>query len=97
MDRSVENLSKAVRSFCLQNGVDLEPTATNCPQSNGAVERLIQEHWTRARVMMFASNMLNILFPEAIQHFNWTLSLLPELRIDAEIPMNCRSKHYLIS
>ncbi len=41
------------------HGINLEPSPAYAKQSNSAAERLIQERWTRARVMLFACNLPN--------------------------------------
>ena len=87
MDRAGENLSNAVKEFCKHHGIGLEPSPAYAKQSNGAAERLIQEHWTRARVMLFASNLLNYLWPEAVTHGNWLRNRLPASRINGDIPI----------
>ncbi len=57
MDHHRENLSKAVKEFCRNHGINLEASPAYAMEFNGAGERLIQEHWTRARVMLCASNL----------------------------------------
>ena len=47
LDGAGENTSGAVRDFCKHHGIGFEPSPSYMPQSNGAAERLIQEHWTR--------------------------------------------------
>ncbi len=48
---------------------------------------MIQEHWTRARVMLFTCNLPNNLWPEAVFYGNWLGSRLSASRIDGEIPL----------
>ncbi len=87
LDRAGENLSNAVKEFCSNNGIHLEPSLAYSPQSNGCAERLVQEHWIRARILLFSSNLLKYLWPEAIYHANWLRNRLPASRIDNEIPI----------
>jgi len=87
MDRAGENLSNNVKIFCTQHGIGLEPSPAYAPQSNGAAERLIQEHWTRARVMLFGQNLPQTLWPEAILHANWLRNRLPSSRLKGGIPL----------
>ncbi len=70
LDRPGENLSGIVIQFCNENGISIEPSPAYAPQSNGTAERLIQEHWTRARVMLMASSLPKFIWPEAVQHGN---------------------------
>ena len=39
------------------HGIHLENSPACGPQSNGAAERLIQEHWNRSRKLIFESNL----------------------------------------
>jgi len=48
---------------------------------------LVKEHWTRARVILFASNLPTKLWPEAIEHGNWLRNRLPATRIQGDIPI----------
>ena len=56
-------------------------------ESNGAAERLIREQWTRARVLLKASNLPNFLWGEAISHGNWLRNRLPASRIGNKLPI----------
>ena len=47
LDRDVENLVVFVINFSNLNGIELEESPAQAPQSNGAAERLILDHWTR--------------------------------------------------
>ena len=71
LDRARENLTSEIKSLCNKNGIKLEPYPPHAPQSKGATERFIQEHWTRARVLLFASNLPISQWPGAINHGNW--------------------------
>jgi len=87
LDGAGENLSNDVKFFCQKQGIRIEPSPPYAPQINGAAERLIQEHWTRARILLFASNLPNNLWPQAIQQCNWLRNRLPANRIDGGIPI----------
>ena len=47
------------------HSIHLEASPSYAPKSNGVAERLIQEHWTRNRTLLFASNLPNIVWGEA--------------------------------
>ena len=59
LDQARENVKGEVASFCRQQGIHLNPSPPYAPESNGTAERIVQEHWTRARVLMFASKLPN--------------------------------------
>lgn len=69
------------------NGIRMELSPAYAKQSNGDAERLIQEHWTRARVMLFAPNLTTHLWPEAMFHGSWLRNRLPANRINCKIPI----------
>ena len=59
MDGAGENLSSDVMLFRNMHEIHLENSPACAPQSNEAAERLIQEHWTQTRTLIFTSNLLN--------------------------------------
>lgn len=73
--------------FCRTFGISLEYSPAFAAQSNGTAERLIQEHWTRARVLLFASTLPTNLWAEAISHGNWLRNRLQSRRIGGDIPI----------
>ncbi len=73
LDRAGENSSTAVHEFCRNHGIGLEPSP-------------IQEHWTRARVMLVASNLPKYLWLESFMHGNLLRNRLPASWIDGDIP-----------
>lgn len=81
MDRAGESLVQVVKIFCSCNGIRLETSSPYAPQSNGTEERLIQEHRTRARVVMFDSNLPNELCPQVIEHDFATANYLPSHKL----------------
>lgn len=57
VDNAVEKFTHELESFCQSNGIQFEPSPSHAPESNGAAERLVKEHWTWERVMMIATNL----------------------------------------
>ena len=86
-DRAGENLPNTVKEFCSENGAHLEPSPAYAAQSNGCAEGVIQEHCTRARALLFSSNLSKYVWSEAILHANGLRNRLPAFRIDNEIPI----------
>ena len=80
-------MSTAVKTFCPQNGIQLDPSPPHAHQSNGTAERLIQELWTRTRELLFASQLPASLWAEAMSHSNWLRNRLPSSRIENQIPI----------
>lgn len=53
----------------------------------GTIERLVQENWTRARVLIFATNLPRNLWSEALYHGNWLRNRLPASRLGNDTPI----------
>ena len=86
LDRAGENSSDFFVEFCKSHGISLDFSPPYASESNGAAERHIQEHWTRAGVLLFASQLPNSLWAEGIAHGNWIRNRLPVKRIGGGIP-----------
>jgi len=87
LDRAGENKAEDVQSFARKFGIKLEYSPAYASESNGSAERLIQEHWTRARVLLFASDLSLDVWGEAISHANWLRNRAPSSRLDGRIPI----------
>jgi len=87
LDQAGENFTRVVIQFCAAEGILLQPSPPYAPESNGTAERIVQEHWTRARVLLFASQLPNELWGEALKHANWLRNRLPASRINGELPI----------
>ena len=87
LDGAGENMSTVVKTFCIQNGIQLNPSPPHAHQSNGTAERLIQELWARTRVLLFASQLPASLWAEVMSHANWLRNRLPSSRIENQIPI----------
>lgn len=85
--------SSETKRFCSSSGIQLEPSPPYSPESNGVAERLVQEHWTRARVLMFGTNLPNTLWGEALTFANWLRNRLPASRIGGETPITRWNPH----
>ncbi len=85
--RAGESFSGIVVRFCNGNRSSIEPSPAYAPQNNGTAERLIEEHGTWARIMLMASSLPKLLWPEAVQHGNWLRNWLPSSRINGSIPI----------
>ena len=86
-DNAGENTSKAVVQFCNNNGIKIEPSPPYGPEGNGAAERIVQEHWNRARMLMFSSNLPQQLWVEALRHAKWLRNRLPFSRLGGDLPI----------
>lgn len=86
----------AVVEFCRNYGIGIEPSPAYAPPINVTgkcwCKSIVQDHWTRARVFLFAANLPNGLCSEAIQHANWLLNQLPAQRIGGEILFGAGSR-----
>lgn len=87
LDRAGENFKGAMVPFCQQNRIELKPSPPYAPETNGTAERLVQEHWSKVRVLLFASVLPYELWGEALKHSNWLRNRSPSSRIDGEIPI----------
>lgn len=85
-DNARENIPKALHEFCTESGISIESSLPYAPESNGMAERLVQENWTRARVMMLATSLPAEIWDEALAHANWRRNRLPSARINQSIP-----------
>lgn len=92
-DRAKENYPREVVEFNQSHGIEVNFSPAYAPESNGLAERLVQEHWTRARVMLFASDLPFNLWGEALHHANWLRNRTPSSRIDGSIPLLAWDKH----
>lgn len=86
-DNARENLPQDFVQFCVKSGISIEPSPPYAPESNGTAERLVQEHWTRARVLMLSTNLPAELWDEAILHANWLRNRTPSSRINNDLPL----------
>ena len=80
-----ENVKGEIEIFCKQQGIHLNPSPAYAPESNGTAERIVQEHWTRARVLIFASKLPSNLWGEALKHANWLRNRLPSSCVDDQL------------
>lgn len=87
-DNTRENISKDIHEFCLSNGIKIEPSPAYTSESSGMVERLFQDHWTRGRVMMIATNLPAELWDEAVSHASWVRNKLRSFRINFSISLS---------
>lgn len=86
-DRAKENYPAEVVMFNTQRGINTEFSPAYAPESNGTAERLVQENWTRARVLLHGTNLPFFLWGEALKHANWLRNRTPSQRIYGAIPM----------
>ncbi len=87
LDRAGENFPNTIEESCSKNVIHLEPSHGYAPQGSDCSETLIQEHLTRARVLLFSSTYPKYLWPKAIHDTNRLRNLLPASRIDNRIPI----------
>lgn len=60
------------------------------PESNRLVERLVREHWSRARVLLMSSDLRQSLWTETLSHPNWLRNRTPSSRLNGNLPiMSC--------
>lgn len=82
-----EKISHLVLQYFATNGIRVEPSPPCAPESNAAAELLVQEHWARARLLMFSSELPTQLRGEALKHANWLRNRLPASRIGGDVPI----------
>ena len=56
-DRTNENFSNELVDFCKTRGIEMHPSPPYAPESNGLIERTVQENWNRARALQHATNL----------------------------------------
>ncbi len=70
----VDNASKLTKGETVEiwshTGVQIQPSPAYIPQSNGSATRLVQEHWTRTRTLLFVSGLDIKFWSETIVHAN---------------------------
>lgn len=78
-DRAGENIPKEIVSFCQEKGILIKPSPPRAPESNGMAGRPVKEHWMRARVLLYSTDLKNALWGEAVRHANWLRNRFPAL------------------
>lgn len=56
-NNSPEDVSKKLTTFCNSLGILSKTSPAYAPESNGLADRLFQEHWMRARVILMDNNL----------------------------------------
>ena len=87
-DGAGENMTRELLAYLANAGIKVSPSPPYAPESNGLAERTVQEHWTRARVLMFATDLPQNLWGESMNHANWLRNRVPSARVDFRIPLN---------
>ena len=87
LDQARENVKGVVANFCKKEGIRINPSPDYAPERNGISERIVQEHWTRARILMIASKLPINLWGGALKHANWLRNRLPARRINNGLPI----------
>lgn len=77
--------------------ISIQTSPSYAPESNGIAERLVQEHWMRALVLMLDSKLPQPLWGEALHHANWLRNGLPCSSIDDDLPQLLWNPHTNIS
>jgi transposase InsO family protein len=67
-DNGREYINKDLRTWCLDRGIEIQTTAPYTPEQNGVAERWNKTVVELARSMIFARNVPNELWPEAMSH-----------------------------
>lgn len=84
-DNAKENISQELQQYCERNGTHIQPSPANLIESNKTAKKLVQEHWTRARVMITETKLPSELWDEALHYANWLRYRLPSARINFSI------------
>lgn len=87
-DRAKENYPEEIRNFGNDKGIEVKFSPAYAPESNGAAERLVQEHWTRARVLLHGTDLPFKLWGEALHHANWLRNRVPSAGTGGLIPIS---------
>lgn len=66
-DNAGEHRSAERKEYCRKKGIEVRPSPACAPESNGIIERLVQEHWARARGLLYTSD-LPFSFRERLYH-----------------------------
>ena len=86
-DKAGKNLTADLLNFLANAGISVKTSPAYAPESNGLAERLVQEHWNRARVFMFATDLPKTLWGEAMAHTNWLRNRVPSARVNFHTPL----------
>ena len=97
LHRVGEDTREIVKRFCLSNGFYLELSTINGPESNGAAKRLIQEDWTRYKVLLFDANLPKQLWPESMKHANCIRNGVPSSKLNRQLSILKWNKNSRIS
>lgn len=92
-DNGWENLPNELYQHCASKGMELKKSPAYAPQSNGLAERIVQDHWTRTRILLFSCAPPQQLAGEAIHHPNGLRNRSPSTRIDNDIPLLLWNPH----
>lgn len=87
LDGAGENRSDAIKSLQSLRGIYLEYSPRYASESNGVVERFMQELGLRSRLFLKDSGLQESLWAEAMAHGNWLRNRLPSSRVSGAIPM----------
>lgn len=84
-----ENMPGDLMDYLMQNGIAVYNSPPYAPESNGLIERLVQEHWSRGRLLLFSSKLPQTLWAEALYHANWLRNRTPSSRLGGDLPILC--------
>lgn len=86
-DNAGKNLPNELMSYCREAGIEIKPSPAYESESNGLVDRLVQEYWKRALVLIFTTELPDTLWAEALFHADWLRNRVPSSRINGDIPI----------
>lgn len=86
-DSAGKNISAELWLHSRRIGIDEKPSSGQLASKNGLVERLEQEKWTQARVMLFGSTIPPKTWADAPLQANWLRNRLPSSPITGKIPI----------
>jgi transposase InsO family protein len=84
-DNGGEYVNRPFKDFCAKHGIIMETTAPYSPAQNGIAERLNRTLLEHAQAMIFAKNLLKVLWPEAVAYANYIKNRSPTRALGQEI------------
>ena len=86
-DRAGEKITSELQEYLANAGIIIKTSPPYAPVSNSLAERIVQENWTRARVLIFATYLPQNLWGEAMNRAKCLRNRVPPARVKFETPL----------